>query len=154
MCYNIKIMFKHFVACSLLASFSFAAQQYSATSTRFSPAPINFDLSNRIAASVILDSAPTVDFQTSYVYKIWDGFDVGLGLHGGMIGQDQLGGVIGTDLMLRYVRPVTFDFFLGFQSQIGYTYTGMGNSALSKAEASSFPLTVGVVLGGIIQDRE
>lgn len=138
-----------FLILALVSSFSYA--QYSASSTYFVPTPIPLDLTDRISTGVGFDPAPNIELEIAYLYKVWDGFDLGLGLHGGVTGQTETGGILGTDVLLRYVRLIGNSFFMGVQTQAGYTYTGLGSSSTLNY-SSAFPVTMGLVLGGIVHD--
>ncbi|MEI6790215.1 MAG: hypothetical protein WCK42_03430 [Myxococcaceae bacterium] len=126
-----------FLLCLLAASFSYA--QYSATSTHFVPTPIHLDLSDRISGGVGFEVPPSVELEIAYLYKVWDGLDIGFGFHGGVTGQSSTGGITGTDIVLRFVRPVGATAFLGVQTQIGYVYTGIGDVSKAVNVGSAIP---------------
>lgn len=141
-------MLKTFV----LAFFCFVAHaQYTATSTHFIPTPIDLDWTDRILGGVGIQPSPSIDLEVAYLYKIWDGFDIGIGLHGGVTGQNTTGGILGTDVLMRYVRPLGRSFFTGIQGQIGLVYTGLGDVSKAINVGTAFPVTVGVVLGGTLR---
>lgn len=139
-----------FLLCLLAASFSYA--QYSVTSTHFVPTPIHLDLSDRISGGVGFEVSPSVELEIAYLYKVWDGLDIGFGFHGGVTGRSSTGGIVGTDIVLRFVRPVGATAFFGVQTQIGYVYTGIGDVSKAVNVGSAIPVTLGVVLGGSVRD--
>lgn len=131
--------------------FGLSAAQ-TATSTRFSPLLLRLDQSARIQAGVSFQSTPSGELETSYVHKVWDGFDVGAGVHGGILGGPVASGILGADILLRFIRPVSENIFFGVQTQAGYTYSGIGDVSVAANAGSAFPVTLGLVLGGVIRE--
>ena len=134
----------------LVSSFSYA--QDTATSTHFVPTPISLDLSDRISGGIGLEVSPSVELEIAYLYKVWDGLDIGVGLHGGVTGEGNTGGILGADVVLRFVRQIGGSFFMGFQTQIGCVYTGLGDVSKAINAGGAFPVTLGLVLGGVLHE--
>ena len=88
----------------------------------------------------------------SAVMGLGMGFDFGINLHGG-VGQDKglftagnaMQGLIGGDIMLRYLTNVTDFLYLGLQAQGGY----MQNLSMTPMtpNGASIPVDAGLVLG-------
>lgn len=113
------------------------------------------------------------------VYSVFNGFDVGFGIHGGMFspygmfasmpagvssGYTQYGMMFGADVMARYLANFSDMFYGGVQAQVGYDYTDLSpgqtdfgkdynGNTISKGSFNSFiPVTAGIVLGMDFKD--
>ncbi|MBH1988593.1 MAG: hypothetical protein I8H75_03855 [Myxococcaceae bacterium] len=137
-------------ALGFLLSGVLSAQQ-SVTSVHFVPSLIDPDLSYRFSGGVALTSTPSFELQLAYVDQLGFGFHYGLGLHGGLQGLHN-SGILGFDIMIRFLHLMNEVSFMGWQGQIGYAYTGLGDSDVSAAFGSAFPITTGLVIGGIVRD--
>lgn len=89
------------------------------------------------------------ELKTSLVHQISPGFDAGVALHGGFGSSPSYPGVLGIDLMGRYLEDWNSPLFGGFQVVAGYTYNGLGLSNRSIEVASTIPITMGPVFGVI-----
>ena len=135
-----------------LVCFSAFAQNFS-TSTHFVPIPLNNDYPSRVTVGLNMEPTPSsFELEVNYLYQLGPGADVGVGLHGGVLGQSGSYGILGLDFMFRFLRPVNEAVFLGLQAQAGYVYTGIGNVSLAPNVPNAFPITVGLVLGGLVRD--
>ena len=136
----------------LLALMPTANAEHVATSTRFSPLVLSLNKQQRIQGAFDFQSSPSGELSIAYLYKLYDGFDVGVGIHGGLLGGNMASGIFGFDVVLRYVRAVNDYLFLGIQTQGGYVYSGLGDKSISENFASSFPITIGAVIGGVVRE--
>lgn len=136
-----------------LASGSLWAQ-YSVTSTHFTPIQLSEEYPLRITSSMNMASGPNLELELGLLYHLGTAFDVGLGLHGGIMDSSvsSVEGALGFDLMLRFLTNLSESSFGGLQTQFGYAYMGLGNSDVTLNDASAFPITLGLILGGTVQE--
>ncbi len=92
----------------------------------------------------------------SVVYGVGSGLDVGFALHGGVINNSGLfmtgnaaKGLVGADVMLRFLGNITDMFFMGLQATVGYS-NDMTFADLKLA--SSIPTAVGLAMGLSLAD--
>lgn len=125
--------------------------QQSVNSVKFVPSVMDPDLAYRLSSAIALTSVPSFELELAYVYELGSGFDYGLGLHGGVQGLNN-SGILGFDAMFRFLRLMNEVSFIGWQGQVGYVYTGLGDPNVTAAYGSAFPMTTGLVIGGIVRD--
>ncbi|MES2504641.1 MAG: hypothetical protein V4534_07175 [Myxococcota bacterium] len=147
------------IAFALLIALSASAQSLgyyptldTATSTRFSPLVLRLDQDSRVHVNANFMSTPSGEIDSGMVFKLWDGFDAGFGVHGGLLGGEKASGILGFDFLFRYIRPIHEQMFVGVQTQIGYVYSGIGYLPRSVNYGSAFPITLGVVFGGVVRE--
>lgn len=142
-------LIKTVVSALCLASFGYA--QATVTSTNFIPVVLHEDISYRLSTAFAFTPRPSAELEFGYVHALGAGFDYGVGLHGGV--QDlKCSGILGLDLMIRFLRAVNEVSFLGWHGQVGYAYTGLGDPGVSINAGSAFPITTGLIIGGIVRD--
>lgn len=125
--------------------------QYTATSSHFIPIPLSEELPSRVSVNFSFEPTPSFEFETAYIYQLGSGFDVGTGLHGG-VREIENYGILGLDLMFRFLKPVSEVVFLGVGAQVGYVYTGIGDVSVALNYASAIPITTGLIIGGVVRD--
>lgn len=125
--------------------------QYSATVAHFSPIPINSDKLFRASTGLGFSPTPSTELEGAFLYHPSAGFDLGIGFHGGFA-DIPICGVVGAELMFRFLKDMTDSFFFGVQTQMGLTYTGLA-STTEPEYATAIPVTVTVILGGILQKK-
>ena len=125
--------------------------QASATSTHFVSVPVTADMPSRVSVNFAFTPSPSGEVEVAYVHQLGSGFDAGVGVHGGLLGIKNYG-ILGTDLMFRFLSPINEAVFLGVQAQVGYVFTGIGSVALSESDANALPISTGIVIGGVVRD--
>lgn len=157
-----------------------------ATPTNFTPAMVgdgapfrffaNFDSAMMLSSGVKDGKFNIYNAQLNLglIYSVGMGFDVGVGIHGGMyspigmfrdmpalldyVGQKQYGMMFGADFMARYLAMFGDMFYGGAQAQIGYNYTDIMPGATDamytdKTKQNSFiPVVAGLVFGVDFKD--
>ena len=122
-----------------------------ATSTHFVPIPLHPDAPSRVAVGFDFAPTPSFELEAGYIYQLGAGFDIGAGLHGGVMGLKNYG-ILGLDVMFRFLKPLDETVFIGLQGQVGYVYTGIGNVSIALNAGSALPVTAGFVLGGVVRE--
>ena len=125
---------------------------YSATSVRFSPLVLKLENKSRFQGGLNFQASPSAELGIAYVHKIYDGFDFGAGLHGGLLGSDVTSGVLGIDLMFRYLRELNPQIFIGAQIEGGIVYSGLGDTSILVNYGFAAPFSSGLVLGGSFRE--
>ncbi len=129
--------------------------QYTATTSHFMALPLDGDRPWRLSILGNFTGRPALEADLNLVRALGAGFDLGFGLHGGSLAEKSPGngaGIVGLDLMIRYLRPVSSSLFLGAQLQGGYTYTGIGQMGYPPNYASAIPISFGIAFGGYLRE--
>jgi hypothetical protein len=178
-----------------IASVPVSAAVWTSTPTKFTPTPMSEDRPLRFLVNIdnanVFSGGPVtgmngylakdgkvglmnIQLNLALMYSVGMGFDVGLGLHGGIqspygmffgdnMPSPRYGAMFGADVMARYLTMFSDVFYGGIQAQVGYNYTDtlvtpeshytttFGQK--SKAAFNSFiPVVAGVVLGADFED--
>ncbi|MEI6805337.1 MAG: hypothetical protein WCK49_02385 [Myxococcaceae bacterium] len=141
-CFRILVLL--FFCCSTFSQ--------SSTSTHFVPIPLSDDYPSRVSVGLNMEPTPSsFELEVNYLLQIGRSFDVGLGLHGGALGKGGYG-ILGVDAMFHFLRPINEAVFMGIQAQVGYVYTGIGDVSLAPNVPNAFPITTGLIIGGVVRD--
>jgi hypothetical protein len=89
------------------------------------------------------------ELEAAVLFKLGAGFDLGLGVHGGVASRDTTG-VLGADIVVRFFCDRDF-LFWGLQAQVGIADTAVFDPHTEPEFGYGIPVTVGAAFGGTLE---
>lgn len=126
-----------------------ASAQDHSTTTHFTPVPIEAEKSFRVSGAFNMAPLRSGELEAGFVYRIGAGFDVGVGIHGG-ITKIPIVGILGGGVLVRFLTNVQDVLFWGFQSEMGLTYSGIKDISIEPERAVTLPFTFNAIFGGTV----
>lgn len=130
-----------------------SAASYSVSASHFAPVPMSSTESFRTFADLNLAPSRSVELETGILYHIWPEFDFGLGIHGGVVNEITTGGTLGVDVILRFIKNIRPNFFLGVTTQAGLLYSGLGDPTTEPEQATAIPVYLALVMGRTLKNN-